>query len=258
MNSKIVSTKFNAIFLAAILVAGTITAVYPSFVIGAEAQSETLYGVDSYKQPNGKDSYKSKDSSSAIVKKVKCNNIDVNVNGLEITALPPSLSGLLTDEAQATDEGERGASSYGSGEGSYGSGGQSGYDNKNSFKFVCINNNNNTVIGGEEEPEVPEPTITCEECFTEILNATELEQFLEEAFIPTATIEQDCIVLSSGLVAEEDLRDVLEFVLSEQDERIDDIIECLIEAGIEFDPEENELNEQGVGLDTQGGIFNVQ
>ena len=141
MNSKIVSTKFNAIFLAAILVAGTITAVYPSFVIGAEAQSETLYEVDSYKQPYGKDSYKSKDSSSAIVKKVKCNNINVNVNGLEITALPPSLSGLLTDDAQATDEGERGASSYGSGEGSYGSGGQSGYDNKNSFKFVCINNN---------------------------------------------------------------------------------------------------------------------
>ena len=31
----------------------------------------------------------------------------------------------------------------------------------------------------------------------------------------------------------------------------------LIEAGIEFAPEENELNAQGVGLDTQGGIFNV-
>src|SRR5687768_15738868 len=155
MTNSTKTTKISSIFLAAILVAGTITAVYPSFVLGAEAQSETYYGVDSYKQSYGKESYKSKDSSSAIVKKVKCNNIDVNVNGLEITALPPSLSGLLTDEAQAADEGERGASSYGSGEGSYGSGGQSGSDKD--FKFVCINNNNNTVIGGgEEEEPIPE------------------------------------------------------------------------------------------------------
>src|ERR1044072_85224 len=104
MTNSTNTTKISSIFLAAILVAGTISAVYPSFVIGAQAQSETHYG---------KDSYKSKDST-ALLKKIKCNNIDVNANGLEITALPPSLSGLLSSEAETADEGQYGASSYGS------------------------------------------------------------------------------------------------------------------------------------------------
>ena len=36
--------------------------------------------------------------------------------------------------------------------------------------------------------------------------------------------------------------------------RINNIIECLIEAGIEFAPEENGFNGQGGGLNAQGGI----
>jgi hypothetical protein len=260
MTNSTKTTKISSIFLAAILVAGTITAVYPSFVIGAEAQSETYYGVDSYKQSYGKDnSYKSKDSSSALLKKIKCNNIDVNVNGLEITALPPSLSGLLTDEAQAADEGERGASSYGSGEGSYGSGGQSGYDNKNSFKFVCINNNNNTVVGGEEEPEVqePEPEI-CEECFaanstlrTEIIDAlVDFEgsitisgpDYVLAILAGTNTIEQLCAIIESsaelygGPIPADALDFALSFLLTEGIDpdvpALDALIECLLEAVI--------------------------
>ena len=49
-----------------------------------EPEYGTDYGMDSYdKKPYGKDnSYdKSKDSSSVTVKKVKCNNINVNLNG---------------------------------------------------------------------------------------------------------------------------------------------------------------------------------
>jgi hypothetical protein len=38
-------------------------------------------------------------------------------------------------------------------------------------------------------------------------------------------------VFSSGLVTEEELRDVLEFVLTEREDRIEDIIQCLLEAG---------------------------
>ena len=53
MTNSTKATKISSIFLAAILVAGTITPVYLSFVIGAEAQSETHYGVDSYKQSYG-------------------------------------------------------------------------------------------------------------------------------------------------------------------------------------------------------------
>ena len=47
-----------------------------------------------------------------IVVEIKCNNI--NANGLRNQwTLPPALNGLATDEAQAADEGEIGASSIG-------------------------------------------------------------------------------------------------------------------------------------------------
>jgi hypothetical protein len=255
------ATKISSIFLAAILIAGTITAVYPSFVIGAEAQPETYYGVDSYKQSYGKESYKSKDSSSSIVKKVKCNNIDVNVNGLELKGLPPSLSGLLASEAEAADEGHYGASSYGSGEGSYGSDGQSGSDKD--FKFVCINNNNNTVIGEEEEP-IPEPDLACEECFaanialqSAIVDALVLNEGTTAFTVfdsilvigpGTDTIEQLCNIIESSAdlfgVPVTDL--LLDYVFSSflgvdfeaPNSGIDALIECLLEAGIIVHEEE--------------------
>ena len=76
------------------MVAGTFVAISPSFMIGVHAQQygmdqkynsyEPDYGMDnSYddKQSYGKDnSYPSKDSSSVSVKKIKCNNINVNVS----------------------------------------------------------------------------------------------------------------------------------------------------------------------------------
>ena len=108
---------------------------------------EPDYGMDNYgdKQSYGKDNtyYKSKDSSY-----VKCNNINVNLNGFsgnEIGASTTSgLGALATDEAQASaDEGEVGANSVGSDGGRL-----SGSDTDS--RFVCINNNNNVVV--EEEP----------------------------------------------------------------------------------------------------------
>src|SRR5215211_3068754 len=209
MTISTVTTKISTIFLAIVLVAGTIALSPPSFMNVAQATSDhekyddkKSYGKDrdesrdhekyddkkSYgkdrdesrdhekyddKKSYGKDrdeskytsygkdrdSDKSKDSSSVNIKKVKCNNINVNVNGLELNVLPPVLSGLLTSETQASYEGERGPSSYGSGSGgSYGSG-QSGSDGD--FKFVCINNNNNTVVGvdNEKPPITPKPPV---------------------------------------------------------------------------------------------------
>src|SRR5918993_368180 len=120
-----------------------------------DIQAQQDYGMDSYETSYGKDNYKSKDSNK-IVKKINCNNINVNVNGLELNGLPPALTSLLTG-GEATDEGQYGDSSFRSGYGN----GQPSYDN-NSFKFVCINNNNNTVVFVNEttpEPE-PEPPIT--------------------------------------------------------------------------------------------------
>src|SRR5215211_772332 len=93
----------------------------------------------SYNYNNNNDD-KSKDN--VIGKKVKCNNFNVNVNGLELNGFPPFL-GNLTSDGQ---DGYGGASSYESGNGrSYGDG-QSSSDGD--FKFICINNNNNTVIEG--------------------------------------------------------------------------------------------------------------
>ena len=184
------STKISAAFLATILVAGTITAIYPSFVIGAEAQSETHYGVDSYKQSYGKDSYKSKDSnSSAIVKKVKCNNINVNINGLELDGLPPFLSTLLASDGQADYYGD--ARYYGNSEKSYGDG-QKG--SENDFKFVCINNNNNTVIVGEETP-----ALQVEEC----AEADEIEAcFANAEFMGEGGFPEFVAALESGITVE--------------------------------------------------------
>ena len=131
MTNSTKTTKYSAIFLAAILVAGTIALSNSSFMVGAQAQQYygmdqrynsyqpeygtdnkynsyepeygTDYGMDSYddKKPYGKDnSYdKSKDSSSAIVKKIKCNNINVNVNGFIDIGASQALGALATDES---------------------------------------------------------------------------------------------------------------------------------------------------------------
>src|SRR5215213_11094902 len=143
MNTSTKTTKISAVFLATVLLAGIIAVSSPSFMAGAQA--EPYYGMDNNydKKSNGKD---------VSVKSIKCNNVNVNVNGLELNGLPPFLNNLLASDGQ---DGYGDASSYGSG--SYGNVGQSGYDN-NSFKFVCINNNNNTVIE-EETPVPPTPPI---------------------------------------------------------------------------------------------------
>ena len=161
MINSTVTTKISAAFLATVLVAGIIALSSPSFMVGAQA--EPGYGMDRYdkKSSYGKDNDKSKDS--VIVKKVKCNNVNVNVNGLELDLTSvPFLSGLLASEA---DEGDNGAGSYGSGEGSYGDKKSS---SDKSFKFICINNNNNTVVEDGDGVTPPVPVDECESCFENI------------------------------------------------------------------------------------------
>ena len=169
------STKGNAVFLATVLVAGIIALSYPSILVGAQAQEYVMdqrynsykpeyrmnsYGEkESYEKDNSYD--KSKDSSSVSVKKIKCNNINVNINGfngLELNTLPPALNGLTT-EALA-DEGEVGANSVESSGKSDGR--HSGSDNDS--RFVCINNNNFNV-GQDGGTPVDD---ACDECFAEL------------------------------------------------------------------------------------------
>ena len=96
LNKIVLIKETSTIFLAIILLIGTITLIYPAFIIGAQAES--YYG--------GMD----KDRKSFNVSSLKCNNINVNVNGLELEVLPPSLSILLTN-----GEADANAYSYGSG-----------------------------------------------------------------------------------------------------------------------------------------------
>jgi hypothetical protein len=126
--------------------------------------------------------YKKSDKKDVSVKSIKCNNVNVNVNGLELNLTSvPFLSGLLASEAH---EGERGASSYGSG--------QSGSDND--FKFICINNNNNTVVVGEEPPTPIPPVAECPE-------AEEIEACFEE-FLTEDQFSTLVAALESGITVE--------------------------------------------------------
>jgi hypothetical protein len=161
LNNIVLKKRTNAMFLAIVLVAGTITLSPASFMVGkAQATSDHEKNYDKYDKKSyrkdryddrksyEKDNYKSteytsyeKDNNSYKSKdnNVKCNNINANLNGfngLKLNALPPAVNALATDEAQAEDEGEIGASSFGSGERYSGN-----------FDLDCINTNNS--VGGQ-------------------------------------------------------------------------------------------------------------
>jgi hypothetical protein len=160
------SIKISAAFLSAVLIAGTIAALFPSFMIGAQA--DPYYGMDKDRKSDKKD---------VSVQSLKCTNINVNVNGLELDVFPPFLGG--GDIAAEAAEPSTDASSFA------GSGDSDGGSVINDFRFICINNNNNTVIGGEEpippEPIPPTPPVDpCEDCFAQNLNATGFEAVEDE------------------------------------------------------------------------------
>jgi DNA-binding beta-propeller fold protein YncE len=85
------------------------------------------------------------DRKQVNVSSLKCNNINVNVNGLELDVFPP----FLKDDVMEADAAEpNSADNWYSG-----TEGNDKSDFRN-FKYVCINNNNNIVIA-TEEPEPP-------------------------------------------------------------------------------------------------------
>ena len=119
MNKIVLTNKINAIFLATLLVLGTISTILPS------AQAQQYYGMDNDRKS---------DKKNVSVSSLKCNNINVNVNGLELNVLPPFLGGEV---AAIASDGETNVNSFANnGDGSQ----------INDFRFICINNNNNTVI----------------------------------------------------------------------------------------------------------------
>lgn len=90
---------------------------------------------------NNKD--KSKDSEVSSIKKIKCNNINSNLNGVESTT---DLNGLLGvgDTALQGDE-EVSANAYGQGD----------RNSNGNFDFDCVNNNNFEGGQGQVGPQGP-------------------------------------------------------------------------------------------------------
>jgi len=271
-------------FLAIVLVLGTITLMHPSFTVAAQAESdndnesdnnennlirmednddessdddEKVKGNDdesdndesegndinsneeikevSYGSDNN-NYYKSKDNSSSVfVKKIKCNNINVNLNGVDVDIGLPNGNGPVNGpiaEAQAVDEGGE-ANSFGN-DLSNGVNGQS--DSNTNYRVVCINNNNNIIVEEEEEP--PEPQ-TCEECFTTFLTEEQIEGFIDLLDTPLVTsLEELCeFLLQATLASEEEFILGLEILLGVSEDNAIALVECLKNVGVEFSEE---------------------
>ena len=281
MLTKIVLRKTtSSIFLAIVLVLGTITLMHPSF-IGAQAESDDDYESEnennvirmedndddessddeeeakdnddesdnddnnlnennndeikevSYVSDNNNNNYyKSKDGSSSVsIKKIKCNNINVNLNGINANIGLPFNDGPVTgpiSEAQALESKSFESNSEDR---------QSGSDTNS--RIVCINNNNNIVVG--EEP--PEP-LSCEECFTENLDEAQEERLsaVLSSLLEIEDLEGLCELLSTTTIPNDEIVEgliLLLFIAEITDEdTILDILECLEELELVIVPEE--------------------
>ena len=278
-------------FLAIVLVTGTIALSIPSFMIGAAQASsdrekdydneksyikyrdessdeekdndddEKSYGKDrddksrdhdkyDDKKSYEKDSYESqyssyekddrdkskKDSSSSSVsiKKVKCNNINVNLNGLDVNVGLPFNDGPVTGpiavaQEEADDDYEE-SNSLESNNGKSYDGKDAQSDSDTNSRIVCINNNNNLVVGEELEPS------TCEECFTTGLTEEELDDLIQ-AIIENGGPDslQGLCEFIAGDLSEEGRAFISDrlFVLGEDveisEDKINEILDCLEE-----------------------------
>jgi hypothetical protein len=124
---------------------------------GKDTYDKKPYGNSYEQESNNKDRDKSKkDSRSDLLKKLKCNNINANLNNVDANFGSPvedDTTGAdgTTGEAITANELMNGGRD----------GDRSLVDRENDFAFVCINNNENVVIGEGEEPT----SELCEERF---------------------------------------------------------------------------------------------
>ena len=240
-------------FLAIVLVLGTVAFTAPSFMTNVQATSDRekdydhdednkSYEKDSYEsqyssyEKDDNNSYKSKDSSSSSVsiKKVKCNNINVNLNGLDVNVGLPFNDGPVTGpiavaQEEADDDDEESNSIESNNDKSY-DGKDAQSDSDTNSRIVCINNNNNLVVGEELEPS------TCEECFTTVLTEEELDDLIQ-AIIENGGPDslQGLCEYIAGALSEEGRAFISDrlFVLGEDveisEDKINEILDCLEE-----------------------------
>ena len=135
--NKIITKTISALFLAIVLVTGTIAVLssQSSFIVGAQAQP--YYEIDNNDRKSyGNDNYNSqKDSSNINLNKIKCINDNININGVNSGDLNVGNKGQVpTANAE---------------EGYYYDGHNNNKQGKGFDDCVINNNNNNTnVVGG--------------------------------------------------------------------------------------------------------------
>ena len=225
--NKIVSIKItSSIFLATLLILGTLATISPSFMVGAQAVPE--YGMDSYGSDYGmnnsydkrsygndnsydsqysfhkpdykpkfpsydKDNYKSKkddNSKNVSINKIKCINNNLNINGNNAGNVSIGNKG----------QGYSGGYSYGSGSGYYG---DEGYGKQGKGSDCIINNNNtNTNIGGGNQTIPPVPP---EQRATLLVTKTvRCEEPDDSALVPSIQqISADCDILLAAITEDQ-------------------------------------------------------
>ena len=87
MTQSTSTRKIISIFLSIILVIGTLTAYVPSISM-TKAHALSEYGEMT---TNSNDNYKSTKHSSFEKDNIECNNFNLNLNGLDVDAIPESL-----------------------------------------------------------------------------------------------------------------------------------------------------------------------
>ena len=175
------------------------------------------YIEDKY-QPYAKDNDFLKSQNSNFLKKIKRNNINVNVNGLELDVYPPFLA---NNDGLAAEAVEDNIDSN-----SFANNGDSTGSKINDFRFICINNNN-TVI--EEESPIVEQ-ITCEDCFINNLKDIQLQNFEDALQRSSFTLKSFCEFLSNPGISNEEKTTELVQISSDAGIFGDDllhVIDCL-------------------------------
>ncbi|HEY9485255.1 MAG TPA: hypothetical protein VIQ04_01320, partial [Nitrososphaeraceae archaeon] len=144
------SINHNTVFfLIAVLVAGVIAISFQSF-IDTEASGDKR---DHNKHKDYKhDNYKSKDPN-VILKKITCNNLNVNINGLRMDISPDDIASDLAAQAQDDNSNneEISANSLGNDESNNLYTNNNDYDD--GFIYICIDNINAQV--SPATPAVP-------------------------------------------------------------------------------------------------------
>ena len=156
--NKIKSTnKIRAVFLAVVIVAGTFALISSAFIVGAQAYPD--YGMDNKKYESKYSSYGTDNNSydkskkDFIVKKVECDNININTNGLDFSG--DSIGNSIAAQAAEEDYGQQlSANAFGNSERN------NGYkQNDEDVVVKCIQTNTNGGQGnlpsGGDNPGPP-------------------------------------------------------------------------------------------------------